>query len=499
MTYILAMDAGTTGVRALLINRDGVAVAEVAREFAQIYPEPGWHEHDAPEIWQAQLEVSQQVLDKAKVSASDIAAIGITNQRETSVIWSRETGEPVYNAIVWSDRRVAPIIEDLKEKGWELEIKEKTGVVPDPTFSAGKIIWLLENVPGVRQRAEKGELAWGTIDTWLLYNLTGRNVHATDVSNASRTMMFNIHDLKWDDDLLDKFRIPRTLLPEVVPSSGVVGKSENSLLGGEIPVASIIGDQQSALFGQACFEPGMAKKTFGTAGCFDMNAGDHPIPVDGLVTNVGWQIGDQVAYTVEGVAVMSGAIVQWLRDGMKMIKSAEETNEIAARVSDAAGVYVVPAHQGLNAPYWDMYARGGIVGLSGASTREHVVRAAIESMAYQTRDIVEAANRSGRIAVSELRIDGGAVRNEAMCQFLADMIGLRVVKPQYLEATAFGAAYLAGLAVGFWASQEEINEKWHVDKIYEPAMEEARREELYAGWQKAVASCRNWVEEGRNA
>ena len=493
MKYILAMDAGTTGVRALLINRDGVAAADVATEFAQIYPEPGWHEHDAVEIWQAQLDVTRQVLRKAGASARDIAAIGITNQRETSVLWSRATGEPVYNAIVWSDRRVAPIIEEMKQNGWEPGIREKTGVVPDPTFSAGKIMWLLDNVPGVRQRAEKGELAWGTIDTWLLYNLTGGQVHATDVSNASRTMMFNIHDLAWDDELLGRFSIPSALLPEVVPSSGVVGKSGNSLLGGEIPIASIIGDQQSALFGQACFEPGMAKKTFGTAGCFDMNAGDHPVPVDGLVTNVGWRIGDRVTYTVEGVAVMSGAIVQWLRDGLKLIESAEETGAIAARVPDAGGVYVVPAHQGLNAPYWDMYARGSIVGLSLASTRDHVVRAAIESMAFQTRDIVEAANRSGTIAVSELRIDGGAARNEVMCQFLADMIGIRVVKPAYLEATAFGAAYLAGLAVGFWASQEEINDKWRVDKTYEPAMNEERRAELYAGWQKAVAGCRNWL------
>jgi glycerol kinase len=498
MKHVLAMDAGTTGVRTLLIDRDGAVTADASKEFPQIYPQPGWHEQSAPEIWQAQLETARRALDAADGSAGDVAAIGITNQRETSVLWSRETGEPVYNAINWSDRRVAPIIEGMLQKGWEAEIKEKTGVVPDPTFSAPKIMWFLENLPGVRGRAEKGELAWGTIDTWLLYNLTGGKVHATDVSNASRTMMFNIQSLEWDGGLLEKFGIPREILPGVVPTSGVLGTVGAEVFGAEIPLAAIAGDQQAALFGQACFEPGMAKKTFGTAGCFDMNAGDRPLPAEGLVTNVGWKIGESVAYTVEGVALMSGAVVQWLRDEMKMIESADETGGIAGGLEDAGGVYLVPAHQGLNAPYWDMYARGGILGLTRASTRNHVVRAAIESMAYQTRDIVEAVNASGKISVSELRIDGGAARNEVMCQFLADMLNIRVVKPPYVEATAFGAAYLAGLAVGFWSSQEEISDKWRVERVYEPAMDETRREELYAGGTRAVSRCRGGLGQGED-
>jgi len=387
---------------------------------------------------------------------------------------------------------VARIIEDMRENGWQDEIIEKTGVVPDATFSAAKIMWLLDNVPGVRRRAAKGELIWGTIDTWLLYNLTGGKVHATDASNASRTMMFNIHDMEWDGGLIEKFGIPRELLPQVVPTSGVVGKARADLFGEEIPVAAIAGDQQAALFGQACFEPGMAKNTFGTAGCFDMNAGEKPLPAEGLVTNVGWKIGQEVVYTVEGVAVMSGAVVQWLRDEMKMIRSADETARIAGEVSDSGGVYLVPAHQGLNAPYWDMYATGLIIGLTRGSTRNHVVRAAIESMAYQTRDVVEAVNRTGQIEISELRIDGGAARNEVMCQFLADMLNIRIVKPVSVEATALGAAYLAGLAVGFWSCQEEISDKWRVEKVYDPAMDEARREELYSGWKKAVSRCRHW-------
>ncbi len=495
MKYVLAMDAGTTGVRTLLINRDGLVAADAGREFSQIYPQPGWHEQSAPEIWQAQLETTRQVIRAAEASAGDIAAIGITNQRETSVIWSRETGEPVYNAINWGDRRVAPIIEEMRENGWAEEIQEKTGVVPDATFSAPKIMWLLDNLPAMRGRAEKGELVWGTIDAWILYNLTGGKVHATDVSNASRTMMFNIHNMEWDSELLEKFGIPREILPDVVPTSGVLGQAGADLFGREIPVAAIAGDQQAALFGQACFEPGMAKNTFGTAGCFDMNAGDRPLPAEGLVTNVGWKIGEEVVYTVEGVALMSGAVVQWLRDEMQMIESADETEGIAAELADTGGVYLVPAHQGLNAPYWDMYARGAIIGLTRASTRQHVIRAAIESMVYQTRDIVEAVNRSGRIAVSELRIDGGAARNEVMCQFLSDILNIRVVKPPYVEATAFGAAYLAGLAVGFWSSQEEISDKWRVETAYEPAMNEERREELYSGWTKAVSRCRGWVSE----
>lgn len=495
MAYVLAMDAGTTSVRALLIDHDGQVIGVANKEFSQLYPQPGWHEQRSPEIWRAQLDVTQEVLKSCNLSAKDVVAIGITNQRETTTIWDKKTGEPIYNAINWGDRRVASIIEDMLARGWGEEIQHKTGVVPDPTFSAPKIMWILDNVPGARERAEKGELLWGTIDTWLLWNLTGGKVHATDVSNASRTMMFNIHTLEWDQDLLAKFNIPTALLPEIRPTSGIYGYTSQELLGGEIPIAALAGDQQSALFGQACFKAGMAKKTFGTAGCFDMNAGAKPLPVDGLVTNVGWKIGDKVEYTVEGVALVSGGLIQWLRDEMKMIFSSAETAYFASQVEDSGGVYLVPALQGLNAPYWDMYARGVLIGFSRATTRNHVIRAAVEALAYQTKDIIEAIEKTGEIKVNELRIDGGAARNEVMCQFLADILNIKVVKPPHLESTALGAAYLAGLGVGFWSDQDEISEKWKVEKVYEPNMDADRREELYHGWKKAVQKAIGWLKD----
>ncbi|UCF91674.1 MAG: glycerol kinase GlpK [Desulfobacterales bacterium] len=493
--HILTLDAGTTSVRALLINRAGEVAAEANRAFRQLHPRPGWHEQSAAEIWQAQREAAQAAVARGGVSAKHITAIGITNQRETTTIWSRKTGEPLYNAINWGDRRVAPIIDRMLAQGWEEEIKQKTGVLPDATFSAGKIIWLLDNVPGLRARAAREELAWGTIDTWLLWNLTGGRVHATDVSNASRTMLMNLHTLDWDSELLAKFQIPVALLPEIRPTSGVFGETQAELFGRAIPVTALAGDQQAALFGQACFEPGMAKKTFGTAGCFDLNAGPQPLPIDGLVTNVGWKIGDRVEYTVEGVALMSGSIVQWLRDQMEIIADAADTGPLAAEVEDTGGVYLVPAHQGLNAPYWDMYARGALLGCSLATTRRHVVRAALESMAYQTRDIVEAVHRSGHITVTQLRIDGGGAQNEILCQFLADLLNISVVKPKMIEATALGAAYLAGLAVGFWNDREEISRQWKIHKAYEPQMSADRREALYAGWRKAVSKCLGWLKE----
>jgi glycerol kinase len=495
MRYVLTMDAGTTGVRALLVDREGAVAADASREFRQMYPEPGWHEQSAPEIWQCQLEVARKVLAEAQASAKDVAAIGITNQRETSTIWSRRTGEPVYHAINWGDRRVAPIIESIRERGLADAIRLKCGVVPDATFSAAKIMWLLDNMPGAREGAESGELVWGTVDTWLLWNLTGGTVHATDPSNASRTMMFDIRTLEWDEGLLREFNIPRALLPEVKPTSGFLGETVADLFGAEIPVAAVAGDQQAALFGQACFEPGMAKNTFGTAGCFDMNAGDKVRLVEGMATNVAWQLADKVEYTVAGVALVSGAVVQWLRDEMQMVTSADETAALAAEVEDTGGVYLVPAMQGLNAPYWDMYARGVMIGFTRATRRAHVVRAALESMAYQTRDIIEATEAPGDLKVTELRIDGGAAKNEVMCQFLADILGIPVVKPPYLEATAYGAAYLAGLAVGFWADQADISDKWKVERIYEPRMGAARREELYAGWKKAVGKCLGWLRD----
>jgi len=495
VNYILTMDAGTGSARALLVDRQGRIRAEANREFSHLHPQPGWHEQISPEIWQAQLAVAQSVLQKSGVSANQVVALGITNQRETTTIWSRKTGEPVYNAINWGDRRVAPIIDRMFEQGWGEEIRYKTGMLPDATYSAAKIVWLLENVPGVRSRAEKGELAWGTIDTWLLWNLTRGTVHATDVSNASRTMLMNIHTLAWDAVLLEKFQIPPALLPEIRPTSGVFGQSAAEFFGTSIPIATLVGDQQAGLFGQACFKPGMGKKTFGTSGVLDLNAGPQPLPIEGLVTNVGWEIDGLVEYTVEGVALMSGATVQWLRDQMEMISDAAESDVLSAEVPDTGGVYLVPAHQGLNSPYWDMYARGALLGCSLSTTRKHVVRAAIESMVYQTRDMVESINRSGKLTVTELRIDGGAARNEFLCQFLADLLDMRVIRPQLLEATALGAAYLAGLAVGFWNDREEISRHWKVEKYYEPKMDLARREELYAGWRKAVTKCLGWLKD----
>lgn len=494
MKYILTLDAGTTSVRAVLVDREGVIQAVCQREFSQYFPQPGWHEQDPLEIWEAQLDVARRAVRSGGGSAADIAAVGIANQRETSILWSRETGEPLYRAINWADRRVASIVDRIVERGLGEEIREKTGVVPDATFSAPKIIWLLDHVEGARKRAEKGELAWGTVDAWLLWKLTGGKVHATDVSNASRTMMFNIHTLSWDEELLSAYNIPASLLPSVVATSGTAGETDKDLFGARIPVAGIAGDQQAGLFGQGCFKPGMAKKTFGTAGCFDMNAGDAPLLMDGLVSNVAWTIGDRTEYTVEGVAIMSGAVIQWLRDEMKIISRSDEASEIAARVPDAAGVYLVPAHQGLNAPYWDMYARGIIIGCTRCTTREHLVRAAVESMVYQTKDIVEAVNRSGKVHVSELRIDGGGAANEPMCRFLADILSIPVVKPKQLEATALGAAYLAGLGVGFWQTREEIEHKWRAGARYEPSMDDSRRQELYEGWKKAVSLCRGWAK-----
>ena len=495
MQYILTLDAGTTSVRAVLVDREGGMQAVAQQEFRQYFPQPGWHEQEPLEIWEAQLSVAKEALNTAGVSAADVVAIGITNQRETSIFWSRKTGRPLYRAINWADRRVASIVDGIVEQGLGATIREKTGVLPDATFSAPKIMWLLDNVPGAREQAEKGELAWGTVDTWLLWNLTGGEAHATDVSNASRTMMFNIHTLAWDEELLAAYNIPASLLPSVVASSGIVAETDKELFGVRIPIAGLAGDQQAGLFGQGCFTPGMAKNTFGTAGCFDMNVGAEPLLIDGLVSNVAWTVGDQTDYTLEGVALMSGSVIQWLRDEMKMIASADEASAVAAAVPDAAGVYLVPAHQGLNAPYWDMYARGIIIGCTRGTTREHMVRAAVESMAYQTKDIVEAANRSGTVRVSELRIDGGGAANEAMCRFLADILDIPIVRPKQLEATALGAAYLAGLGVGFWSNREELDDKWQVGARYEPCMPDARRRELYDGWKKAVALCRGWAKE----
>lgn len=491
--YILAMDPGTTGSRTIIFDKSGSIVSQVSQEFPQIFPQPGWVEHDPEAIWESQIGTAKKALEKASLSPGDIAAIGITNQRETTVIWDKNTGQPVHNAIVWGCRRSAPQCERLIADGWVDKIRQKTGLVIDAYFSATKITWILENVPGVRERAEKGDLLFGNIDTWLMWKLTGGKVHATDYSNASRTMLFNIHDLKWDKEILDKLEIPPSMLPEVKPSSGIFGYTDEKILGAKIPIAGDAGDQQAALFGQACYKPGLAKNTFGTAGVMEMNTGEKPLYKEGLTTTIAWGINGKIEYALEGVVFTAGATIQWLRDGLKLIHESKDTEYYASQVEDTGGVYLVPAFVGLCAPYWDMYARGILVGITRGTNRKHVIRAAIEAMAYQTKDIVEAMVQGGDIELSELRVDGGAVQNNLLCQFQADILGVPVIRPVITEMTALGAAYLAGLGVGYWKDQEEISSQWQIDKVFTPQMSADRREQLYAGWKKAVERSRSWA------
>lgn len=495
--YILALDQGTTSSRAIIFNHRGEVIQTAQKEFSQIYPQPGWVEHDPMEIWGTQSGVLREVLETAGIRPGEIAAIGITNQRETTVVWDKTSGKPIYNAIVWQCRRTAKICDDLEEKGLEGYIRENTGLVIDAYFSGTKIKWILDNVEGAREKAERGELLFGNIDSWLIWNLTRGKVHITDYSNASRTMIYNIKDLEWDQKILKELNIPESMLPEVRPSSQVYGATDPHTLGGAgIPIAGIAGDQQAALFGQACYKPGMAKNTYGT-GCFMlMNTGEERVESkNGLLTTIAWGIDGRVEYALEGSIFVAGAIVQWLRDELNLIVEAEDSEYFAGKVGDNNGVYLVPAFVGLGAPHWDMYARGTIVGLTRGSNKNHIIRAALESIAYQTRDVLEIMEEDSGIDLQELRVDGGAVGNNFLMQFQSNILGVAVHRPQITETTALGAAYLAGLAVGFWQDREEISSRWQVDRIFTNGMETEERTALYRGWERAVARSRNWVEK----
>ena len=493
--YIMALDQGTTSSRCILFDKQGQICSVAQKEFTQIFPKAGWVEHDAMEIWASQIGVAQEALLKIGATAADVAAIGITNQRETTVVWDKTTGQPVCNAIVWQCRRTADFCDQLAAEGWTEKIRSKCGVVLDAYFSATKIRWILDNVPGAREKAERGDLLFGNIDTWLIWNLTRGKVHVTDYSNASRTMLFNIFDLKWDQEILERLDIPASMLPEVKPSSCVYGETDPSIFGAPIPIGGAAGDQQAALFGQTCFLPGMAKNTYGT-GCFLlMNTGTKPVRSEnGLVTTIAWGVDGRVEYALEGSVFVAGAAIQWLRDELKLIDSAAQSEEIAAKVEDTNGCYVVPAFTGLGAPHWDAYARGAIVGLTRGVNRNHVVRATLESLAYQTSDVLRAMQEDSGLHLPELKVDGGASANNFLMQFQADMIDTPVLRPACIETTALGAAYLAGLAIGFWANQEEIVANGTTFTKFEPQMEETGRQERLRGWDKAVGRALKWAE-----
>ena len=492
--YLLALDQGTTSSRCIIFDRHGNILSKVQREFAQIFPHDGWVEHDATEIWASQMGVAVEAMLALGASAEDIAAIGITNQRETVVVWERDTGKPICHAIVWQCRRTAAECDALKESGVEPMIRERTGLLIDPYFSASKLAWILDHVDGARERAERGELLFGTIDTWLIYRLTDGKVHATDPSNAARTMLFNIHTMSWDPELLRLFRIPPCMMPEVKPSSGLFGYTDPRLFGGAIPIAGVAGDQQAALFGQCCFDEGDVKNTYGTGGFLLMNTGAKPIlPKQGLLATVGWQIGSDVRYVIEGSVFVCGAVMQWLRDGLGLLKNAADSERMANRVPDSAGVYLVPAFVGLGAPYWDAYARGGIQGLTRATNKYHIVRAALESMAYQTADVLQAMQSETGVALSALRVDGGAATNNFLLQFQSDILGLPLMRPACVETTAWGAATLAGLGVGFYSNTEELRREWQVDRRFDPAMDAEARARLLDGWHRAVERTMHWA------
>ena len=487
--FILSLDQGTTSSRAILFDRDGNVARSSQKEFRQIYPRPGWVEHDTDEIWTTQLQVAQDIVD----DPAQIAAIGISNQRETTVIWDRVSGEPIHNAIVWQDRRTAAFCDELKAEGFDQTILRHTGLVTDAYFSGTKVAWLLNNVAGAREKAEAGDLAFGTIDSFLVWKLTGGRLHITDVSNAARTMLFDIHQGDWSDAILERLNIPRALLPDVKPCSQVYGESDSRFFGAPIPIAGMAGDQQAATFGQAAYQAGMAKNTYGT-GCFMlMNTGDAPqSSANNLLTTIAWKVGEEpMQYALEGSIFMAGAAVQWLRDEMQLLDSAAESEAIAAGIESTDGVYVVPAFVGLGAPYWDQYARGAIVGLTRGSGRAQIVRATLESIAYQTRDVVDAMSADSGLPLDTLRVDGGAVVNDFLMQFQADILGVPVQRPAVTETTALGAAYLAGLATGFWSSQAEIAQQWKLERAFEPAMSADQRESLYAGWRRAVERARD--------
>jgi len=494
-TYILSLDQGTTSSRAILFDHDGKPVATHQLEFRQIYPRPGWVEHDPEDIWGTQQTVTRQVLNAANVAVSQVAAIGITNQRETTIVWDRATGRPLYNAIVWQDRRTSAMCDELKGRGLEGMVREKTGLVVDAYFSGTKIAWILQNVPGARERAEQGELAFGTVDTFLMWRLSGGKIHRTDYSNASRTMLFNIRTLDWDDDILRELGIPRGMLPETCPSAYAFGETTPDVLGASVPIAGVAGDQEAATFGQACFEPGMVKNTYGTGSFMLMNTGEEPkASQGGLLTTVAWGFDNRVTYALEGSIFVTGA-VQWLRDELHMISTAAETEALASSVPDTGGVYLVPAFAGLGAPYWDQYARGALVGLTRGSGRAQIVRATLESVCYQSRDVLEVMRTDSGLPIKEIRVDGGMVANNAFLQFQADIAGTRVVRPAVTETTALGVAYLAGLQVGYWSSQQEVADKWAEDRVFDPQIGDEDREKGYRGWKRAVERSRDWARD----
>lgn len=489
--YILAIDQGTTSTRAIIFDQESNLIAIAQKELTMLYPHPGWVEQSANELWASVVSVISEVLAKANLKAGNVAAIGITNQRETAIVWDKKTGEPIYHAIVWQSRQTAEICRQLAEDGREQMIREKTGLLIDPYFSATKVKWILDHVQGARERAEKGELLFGTVDSFLVYKLTGGRVHATDYSNASRTLLYNIYDLDWDQELLDLFEIPRSMMPEVLPSSGSFGVTEGKFFETGIPIMGIAGDQQAALFGQTCFEPGMAKNTYGT-GCFMlMNTGEKPAKSGhGMLTTIAWCLDGKVEYALEGSVFVAGSAIQWLRDGLKMIESAPQSEALASEVADSEGVYVVPAFVGLGAPYWKPEARGAVFGLTRGTTRAHFVRATLDSLAYQSSDMIEAMTLDSGIELQKLKVDGGAVSNNLLMQFQSDILGVPVERPMISETTALGAAYLAGLAAGFWKSREELRANYLVDKTFVPRISSEKRKELLDGWKRAVkATC----------
>ena len=495
--YVLSLDQGTTSSRAILFDKEGKIVDVAQREFTQYFPHPGWVEHNANEIWSSVLGVIAEVLTNQNALPEEIASIGITNQRETTVIWDKNTGKPVYNALVWQSRQTDPICEELREKGYSDTFRDKTGLLIDAYFSGTKVKWLLDNVEGVRERAENGELLYGTIDPWIIWKLSGQRAHVTDYTNASRTLMYNIYELKWDEELLDILGVPKQLLPEVRPSSEEYAKTiDYHFFGEEVPIAGAAGDQQAALFGQACFEDGMVKNTYGT-GCFTlMNTGEKAVKSEhGLLTTIAWGLDGKVEYALEGSIFVAGSAVQWLRDGLRLVKTSSETEGYAEKVSSTDGVYMVPAFVGLGAPYWDSEIRGAIFGLTRGTGKEHFIRATLESLAYQTRDVIEAMNADSSINLKTLRVDGGAVENNFLMQFQSDILGVSVERPEVQETTALGAAYLAGLAVGFWDDKQEIAEQWHVDRTFEPSMDTEERERLHHGWKTAVEATMKFKPE----
>ncbi|MBK9381688.1 MAG: glycerol kinase GlpK [Chitinophagaceae bacterium] len=493
--YILALDQGTTSSRSLVFDEQGNIISQAQKEFRQLFPQPGWVEHDAEEIWSTQYGTMAEAVAKANINMKQIAGIGITNQRETTVVWDKSSGQPIYNAIVWQDRRTASDCDKLKSAGWAETIQRKTGLIIDAYFSATKLKWILDNVTGARQKAINGELAFGTIDSWLTWKLTNGEVHVTDVSNASRTMLYNIHSLQWDEELLKIFDIPASVLPEVKPSSKIYGVTGSIIPDSRIPIAGIAGDQQAALFGQLCTQPGMVKNTYGT-GCFMlMNTGEKAIASkNNLLTTIAWQIDNKTEYALEGSVFIAGAVVQWLRDELKIIRTSAEIEKLAAQVKDTEGVYIVLAFAGLGAPHWNQYARGSIFGLTRGSSNAHIARAALDSIAYQTFDVLKAMEADAAIHIKELRVDGGATVNNQLMQFQSDILNTKVVRPKITETTALGAAYLAGLAVGYWKSVEEIQEQWQADKSFSPSMVDEKRNELVKGWQRAVNASIAWAD-----